>query len=434
MQYRFLNILSIVIAIIFSSFSLNAQTTDALGTYSPYSMLGIGDVVKQGNGYNYGMGAIGVGVRDNRYINYTNPAAITARDTLSFMLDFGITQKNYYISDAQSKSAYNVFNMSNFAFTAPIYRKSAFIIGISPFSNTGYKYETKEEDDKIVAQLGDVRYQKYGTGSINQLFIGVSTVVAKYFSVGAEAIYYFGTVDRHSDVIYNTVSSYHSIYSGWEYNIGSFSGKFGLQYHQPFKNNSQLTIGATYRIGNELKGDYIRYAYTKTDPSVTTKDTVLYNNVSNAALKIAPEFAVGVSYRHKDKLLIGFDYVRQDWTKSVFNASTYRFTPKVAESYRLGFEIVPNRYDIRYYSKRMAYRGGIYYDKSYIGFNDNQVLSFGLTFGTSLPIYRWYNAVTIAVDMGQRGTQKNQLIRERYINFMVNINLHDIWFVKYRYD
>lgn len=431
MQFNNIKRLFIAISLVFSSLYLSGQTTDALGSYSPYSMLGIGDVVKQGNAYNYGMAGIGVGVRDNRFINYTNPAAITARDTLAFMLDFGITQKNYYISDFQTKSAYNVFNMNNFAFTAPIYKKSAFIIGVSPFSNTGYKFESVEEDDLILSQLGDVRYRKYGTGSINQLFMGASMVLFKYFSIGAEAIYYFGTMDRHSDVIFGSKTSYNSIYTGWEYNLGSFSGKFGLQYNQPFKNNSSMTIGVTYRLGNELKGDYIRYAYTKTEE---TTDTVMYNTVNRAELKISPELAAGISYRHKDRWMLGFDYVRQDWRKSDFNTSSARFEPQVSESFRMGFEIVPNRYDIRYYAKRMSYRGGLYYDKSYISFNGKQVQSFGLTLGTTLPIYRWYNAISVAIDMGQRGTRDNQLVRERYINFMVNINLHDVWFVKYLYD
>ena len=431
MQFKKTVHLFLIIALFFSTLTLSAQTTDALGSYSPYSMMGIGDVVKQGSAYNYGMAGIGIGVRDNRYINYTNPAAITARDTLSFMLDFGIKQKNFYISDYQTKSAYNVFNMNNFAFTAPIYRKSAFIIGVSPFSNTGYKFESAEEDDKVVSELGDVRYRKYGTGSINQLFIGASTVLFKYFSIGAEAIYYFGSIDRHSDVLFNSMPSYNSIYTGWEYNVGSFSGKFGLQYHQPFKNNSSLTIGATYRLGNELKGDYIKYAYTKSE---SASDTVSYTSVDKAQLKIAPELAAGISYRHKDKWMIGFDYVRQDWRKSDFTAASSRFDPQVGESFRLGFEIVPNRYDIRYYAKRMAYRGGLYFDKTYISYGGTQVVAFGLTLGTSLPIYKWHNAVSVAVDMGQRGTRQNQLVRERYINFLVNINLHDIWFIKYRYD
>ena len=85
----------LVFSIFLSTLSLNAQTTDALGTYSPYSMFGIGEIVKEGTAFNLSMGGIGIGVRDNRFINYVNPAAITERDTLSFMLDFGMYQKNH---------------------------------------------------------------------------------------------------------------------------------------------------------------------------------------------------------------------------------------------------------------------------------------------------------------------------------------------------
>ena len=73
-----------------------AQKTDALGTYTPYSMFGLGQMVFDGSSYNMSMGGIGVGIIDNRYINYVNPASITARDTLAFMLDFGLLQKNIY--------------------------------------------------------------------------------------------------------------------------------------------------------------------------------------------------------------------------------------------------------------------------------------------------------------------------------------------------
>ncbi|MBR2438350.1 MAG: hypothetical protein IKB26_04900, partial [Bacteroidales bacterium] len=107
----------------------NAQTTDALGTYTPYSLFGLGDIDKQGTSFNRGMGGIGIGVRDNRHINYLNPASITERDTLSFMLDFGINQKNFYNTDGNVESGYNTANMQDLIFTVPIYRKSAFIVG-----------------------------------------------------------------------------------------------------------------------------------------------------------------------------------------------------------------------------------------------------------------------------------------------------------------
>ena len=123
--------------VLVSAVGAHAQQTDALGTYTPYSLYGIGDIEKQGTSFNKGMGGLGIGVRDNRYINYLNPASITARDTLSFMLDFGLNQKNFYSTDGDVNSAFNTANMQNLMFTAPIYKKSAFIVGITPYSNIG---------------------------------------------------------------------------------------------------------------------------------------------------------------------------------------------------------------------------------------------------------------------------------------------------------
>jgi hypothetical protein len=72
-----------------------------------------------------GMGGIGVGLSTNKFINHLNPASIVNRDTLSFMLDFGVEQKNIYNSNGNLNSAYNVFNMHNLIITAPIMKKSA---------------------------------------------------------------------------------------------------------------------------------------------------------------------------------------------------------------------------------------------------------------------------------------------------------------------
>ena len=55
------------------------------GAYSPYSIYGIGDLSKQGTAYNKSMGGVGIANRNNRFINIQNPAAVTARDTLSFI-------------------------------------------------------------------------------------------------------------------------------------------------------------------------------------------------------------------------------------------------------------------------------------------------------------------------------------------------------------
>ena len=413
-----------------SGFKAGGQNIDALGSYSPYSVFGVGRMAYDGTAYNQAMGGIGIGMRDNGYINYTNPAAITARDTLAFMLDFGLNQQNLYTNDNVTKAAYNVFNMQNVALTFPIYKKSAFIVGIAPFSNVGYKFLSTETDPDIVSQIGDVKYQKFGTGSIYQLFFGGAVMLFDRISIGAEGIYYFGYINKHNDILFNSSSLYNTISTGWDYKVHCFSGKFGLQYIQPIaRNNSQIVIGGTYRIGNSLKGDVAKYAFS-------AADTVLYSSGGHTSMDIADEFGVGVSYRVNDKWAVGADFIQQNWRGSSFpdNSMWSNFSAENARYYRAGFEITPNMYDIRYYMKRVTYRVGAYFEESYVKVNGHQVNSFGITFGASFPIYRWHNAVSVAIDMGQRGTLRHNMVRERYINFIVNINLHDLWFVKYRYD
>lgn len=423
----------LVLLLLASGSVLKAQTTDALGTFTPYSLYGIGEIEKQGTALNRGMGGIGVGVRDNRFINYLNPAAITERDTLSFMLDFGVDQKNFYNTDGNVKSAYNTFNMHNILITAPIYKKSALIIGISPYSDIGYKFESTETNPDLVANYGDIKYQKYGTGSINQLFIGAAVNLFKHFSLGAEYIYYFGALNRYSNVLFNTETSLRTLETGWDYSLGASSGKIGLQYFGKLgeKKNLDLTIGATYRIPTNLRGDLTRYAYAKG----ATTDTISHITADNAKIKIPAEFSVGFSLRKQDKWMVGADYMTQDWNKSTFAETPgVDFTPSVASYYKVGFEFIPNKYDIRYYMKRVTYRVGAYYEKSYVKIGGQQINAAGFTLGMSLPIYKWYNAVNVAVDFGQRGTVKNNLVRERYVQFIINISLHDIWFVKHRYQ
>lgn len=409
-----------------------AQATDALGTYTPYSLFGLGDIDKQGTSFNRGMGGIGTGVRDNRFINYLNPASITERDTLSFMMDFGINNKNFYNTDGNTTSAYNAANMQDFMFTAPIYKKSALIVGIAPYSSIGYKFEEEETNKDYISKYGQIVYQKYGTGTINQLFAGAAMNLSKNFAVGAEFIYYFGALNRYSNVLFNSDATIRNINTGWNYSINAVSGRFGMQYFGTVAKNTTLTLGATYRMASKLDGDYTRYACTTSSSQI---DTVYMQTSSNYNVEIPEEIALGFSVRKTDKWMIGADYVRQDWSTSIFGETPgIEFNPSVASSYKVGIEYIPNKYDIRYYLKRVTYRLGAYYDQTYVNLNGNQIDAAGVTFGMSMPIYRLYNAFSWSVDLGQRGSLTNNMVRERYIQVNLNFNLHDIWFVKKKYQ
>ena len=418
--------------------SVSAQE-GAYGAYTPYSIFGIGEIAKEGTAYNKSMGGTGIATRNKRFLNYTNPAAVTARDSLAFMADFGLEQKNTLYRQSDIRSGNNTFNIHNFVMSFPIYRSSAFMVGISPFSDVGYDISSVEKDQEIIGNTGNITYDSYGTGSVYQVFVGAGVTFWKRLSLGAEFIYYFGNIDKITHMDYLN-SSYRSVNSGNEISVNGSTGKFGLQYEQKLGGNVSMIIGATYRMSAKMKGYSTDYRYATQSGVVDTLrhnvDTLAYGN-----LMFGDEIGVGISLKGGDKWHTEFNYLRSGWDKSGLDSKPgfaavgdMRFSTTVSQSFRLGFEIVPNRNDIRYYMKRCAYRAGVYYDQAYYKLDGNNVNSMGVTLGMTLPVFRWYNGLTLGVDFGQKSSTRNNLVRERYAKIVVGFNIHDIWFQKPRYN
>ena len=414
------------------------------GAYSPYSIYGVGDISKEGTAYNKSMGGVGIATRNRRFINYLNPAAVTARDSLAFMADFGISEKNTLYRQGDMKSAKNTFNIYDFILSFPIWRSSAFMVGITPFSDVGYDFSRVETDKNIIGNTGNITYSSYGKGSVYQAFIGAGATFWKRLSVGAEMIYYFGNIDKVTNMDY-TNSSYRSVNSGHDLTVRGVTGKFGLQYEQRLGGNVSMIVGATYRMKTNVKGYSTSYRFANqssvSDTLSYKVDTLAYSNVG-----FGDELGVGLSIKGGEQWSVEFNYLRSDWTKSGFesvggfssvssrpNTQNAVFSSTVSQSFRVGFELVPNRNDIRYYFKRCSYRAGFYYDKSYYKLNGENVNNMGITIGVTLPVFRWYNGISIGVDFGQRASTMNNMIREQYVMFNLGFNIHDIWFQKTQY-
>lgn len=410
------------------------------GAYSPYSIYGIGDISKEGSAYNKSMGGVGIATRNRKFINYNNPAAVTARDSLSFMADFGLVQKNTLYRQGDLRSANNTFNIYNFVMTFPIYRSSAFMVGLTPFSDVGYDFSSIETNQDIIGNTGNISYDSFGTGGVYQAFVGAGVTLWKRLSLGAEAIYYFGNIDKITNMNYSN-TSYRSLNSGTEQNIRGVTGKFGLQYEQPLGGDVSVIVGATYRLGTDMKGYSKNFRYA-TQSSVSDSLKYSVDTLGAAGLKFADELGLGISVKGGEKWSAEFNYLRSNWTDSGFDrvngfkvSGQSVFSSTVSQSFRAGFEIVPNRNDIRYYFKRCSYRFGAYYDQSYYKLDGNNVNSMGITLGMTLPVHNYHNGISLGMDIGQRaGTRNPSMIRERYVSFVIGFNIHDIWFRKVQYQ
>ena len=407
--------------------------------YSPYSVYGVGEMYMDGSAFNMTQGGVGIATRDKRYVNFLNPASVTARDALSFMADFGMANRNAYFRQGDIRSVNNLFNITDFVISFPIYRSSAMMLGIKPFSSSGYKFTASETNPETIGRIGNSSTTSSGRGGVYELFIGGAVTFWKRLSIGGEYIFYLGNINKEVAIEYEN-ERLRDLTSGYSLQLRGHTGKVGIQYDQPLTPNLTMTVGATYRFRTGM-GGYIRdYAYAS-NSSLT--DTLRYDQkkLKDEKLRFADEWGVGLSFRGGDRWTAEVNYLQSDWRKSNFdNVNGFacngaeNFNAGVYRSVRAGFSLTPNRNDIRYYLRRCTYRVGAYYDQSYYQWAGHSVDGFGLTFGVTLPVFRGYNGITLGMDIGKRGKLADNMIRETYFGFNIGFNIFDIWFQKHQYE
>lgn len=439
MSGRFINRLTAVVAGLLVAISANAQDGTYSG-YTPYSVYGIGEIHNYGSAFNKSMGGVGIATRNRRFVNYMNPASLTARDSLSFMADFGLYGKSNIFSQNGEKSANNITNLEDFVISFPLFRHTAMMVGITPYSDVGYNFTYIEEDPDLVGRTGTQGYSASGNGSIYQAFTGGAVTLWDRLSLGAQYILYFGKIEKTVNLAFGN-DSYRSIVSGHNLQLNGHAAKFGLQYDQPLGGRTKMTLGGTYKLKSGMHGYTNDYSYA-TISSLT--DTIKNNTVhltGKEQLKFSDELGVGLALKGGEKWAVEVDYLRSDWrnlgfdeTSGFSNSSSHVFSSSVAQSFRAGFEYTPNRSDIRYYYKRITYRGGLYYDQSYYRLDGLPIDSYGITIGATIPVYAGYNGITVGLEFGKKGTVKNGFVRENYFGFNLGFNIFDIWFQKSMYD
>ena len=410
--------------------SASAQTDGTYSGFSPYSVFGVGQLHQSGTAWNRGMGGVGIAARNNRYVNIMNPASVTARDSLSFMSDFGLGGRMSVFQEGSKRAANTVFNIDDFVISFPMWRNTAFMAGLRPMSDVGYKISASEVD----VDSGTQTFVSAGNGGIYQLFAAAGVTLWDRLSLGAQFNYNFGNINKKAALGYSD-ASFRSSSSGDSLQVSSISAKLGLQYAQPLSKSSSLTFGATYEFGSRMKGYSIHYrelgSYDRTRSSAS---------LDEKELMLGDELGLGIAYKYGDKFMAEFDYTRSGWANSKLdqvsgfsNVGESVFAPSVGQSFRAGLEYTPNRSDIRYYFRRVTYRAGAYFDQSYYTVDGAHVNAVGVTLGMTLPVFRWYNGISVGVDLGRRGQAASQ-VKENYFGFSVGFNVFDIWFQKRPYE
>jgi len=95
------------------------------------------------------------------------------------------------------------------------------------------------------------------------------------------------------------------------------------------------------------------------------------------------------------------------------------------------FELIDKKIS---YWKKIQYRIGFHYEKTYLQLKDNQLNDMGVSIGFGLPVLRSAATLHLSAEAGKRGTISNNLLQENYLKFSLGFTLNDRWFIKQKFE
>ena len=444
----------------FSVFTLKAQES-AVNAYSPYTMFGVGELGTHGNAINRAMGGVGVAWRSTQMSSSLNPAGYSATLPKGFIFEVGIesnflknTQRKYTSISATdyttAQNAKNIINFREISIQMPIAKGLGFGLTLAPYGSVGYKMHTIEQSEDIWGSVGSVMYNYQGDGDVTEVKAGLGWEIFRGFSVGIAAKYYWGNIQHnYSSSIYGDyvgAGGFVSTIGLDDYAISNFKFQVGLQWNVLANNKRLLTVGATYDYGGPLRPKVEQTVYIGDFVS-----SVVSQENSRGQMRLPHSVNVGVMYQDA-KFTTGFDYQYQNWggDNAFYQEDAYGGMSVVyvnTNTYKFGFEYTPNRFDVRHYLRRIAYRVGVRYGNYYQSFEGRRINQYAITAGFGFPL-RFMGASTInaGIEVGGRGNlssivmpQVNKrvgLIRQNYVKINLGFSLfgEDYWFVRPKID
>jgi len=126
--------------------------------------------------------------------------------------------------------------------------------------------------------------------------------------------------------------------------------------------------------------------------------------------------------------MIGIDYSWQDWTKySYFGGND---SLKNSSKISVGGEIIPKYASVSKYWKKIHYRFGAKYQKTYLELKGNQLKEMAVSIGFGFPLRRTLSTFNVGVEYGSRGTTDQNLIKENYFKISFGFSVYEYWFRK----
>jgi len=416
------------------------------GTASPYSFYGIGSLKFKGTVENRSMGGLSI-YTDSIHVNLRNPAsyggsniALYNNESRPVKFSVGGSHSSINLKSNSGKDKTSSTSFDYIAVSIPL-GKLGFGFGLLPYTAVGYKLETLNDN-------GDLFERFRGEGGVNKTYFSLGYQLTKGLSIGVDANYNFGNIQNYSlEFTYDSQGEL-TAYQSREDNRSDLSGlnfNLGLSFKTMLNEKLQLISGMTYAPEASLTSKNERSFSTVTISASTGqefvvntidgKDNLIAAGLDETELILPAKFSIGAGLGQPNKWFFGAEYTTEktsDFSNDLYSNSTQTFED--ASSISFGGFYIPQYNSFTSYLKRVVYRAGMRFENTGLNINDQSINEFGISFGVGLPVGNIFSNANLGFEFGKRGTVKNNLIKESFINFQISLSLNDRWFNKRKYD
>lgn len=378
-------------------------------TSSPSSRFGYGELNSNLPNAYRAMGGVGIGMRSNKAINPAQPASYTACDSMTFMFDIAgsFLYTNYGDANGQCNKVNG--NLEYITMQFPLWRKYiAMSVGVNPYSAVGYEISLDTVAPAFTTQL-----PYSGEGGFTQVYGGLSFNICDWVALGVNAYYMFGDIEQTKGV--NFADDSFKNYTMTEtLTVNSVRLRYGIQFFHTFGKHS-VTLGGVF----ENKQPFSRMNYEQIE--TTTSETVM---TLNSGFEMPMMYGAGLSYTYADRILIGIDYMCQDWSNVLYFGESNSL--KKRHRYAIGAEY-RNDPTSRKYIDQIYWRVGANYSTSYTSQYTQPEL--GVSVGVGFPLRTIGTVINATLEYGRRGFTTN-VLNENYLRFVINASISEHWFFK----
>lgn len=415
-----MKIYKLFLALVALQLAAASSTVAQNGIMTPYSRYGYGILNDNVTASQRAMGGVGYAMNSGRQINVMNPASYACIDSLTFLFDMGVdfttlwqkeTVDGKRLSDKITGGGLDYITMQ-----FPVTKYMGASIGLLPYSSVGYSFGSEIENGATLRQ---------GTGSINQLYVGLGGKIIKGLTVGVNVAYMFGTT--YNDNYAYTSGGSTTLFES-EFDVRDWRMDIGLQYSHLFGSKNRFTIGAVYSPKKDFHGNAITYAYDVTQETepIETENIKLKGNFS------MPEtWGAGIAWEWDRRLLVEADFTYQPWSKTKYKGVEQN-TPdaQLDDRYKIaaGMQFTPRLRGN--YFQVMRYRAGAFYNHDYLRVLGNNVREYGASIGLGFPVPSFKTLINLGVEWRHRQANPDPLIKEDYICLTLGINFNEMWFFK----